>query len=80
MRFYVRFGICLILALNAFAQSDRGTITGTITDPAGAVVPGATVIASHKATGATYPTVTTRTGDYTLPSLPSGVYDVTIEG
>ncbi len=63
----------------AIAQTDRGTITGTVSDPAGAVVPGATVTALHKATGANYPTVTTRTGDYTLPSLPSGVYDLTIE-
>jgi hypothetical protein len=65
--------------LPAMAQSDRGTITGTVSDPAGAVIPSATVTALHKSTGATYPTVTTRTGDYTLPSLPSGVYDLTIE-
>src|ERR1700688_4621498 len=63
----------------AMAQTDRGTITGTITDPAGAVVPGAAITALHKTTGATIHTVTTSTGNYTLPSLASGVYDLTIE-
>jgi hypothetical protein len=61
------------------AQSDRGTVTGTVTDPAGAVVPGAAIMASHKATGAVFQTVTTTTGNYTLSALPSGVYDITVE-
>ncbi len=61
------------------SQTDRGTITGTITDPAGAVVPGATVTALNKATNATVTSVTTSTGNYTLPSLATGVYDLTIE-
>jgi Carboxypeptidase regulatory-like domain len=61
------------------AQTDRGTITGTITDPAGAVVPGASVTALHKATGASVQSITTSTGNYTLPSLATGIYDLTIE-
>ena len=63
----------------AFGQSDRGTITGTVSDPAGAVVPGAKVIAKSPENGSVLETVTTATGNYTLPSLPVGVYDLSVE-
>ena len=46
---------------------------------AGAVVPGASITAANKATGSNVQTVTTSTGNYTLPSLASGVYDLTVE-
>ncbi len=62
-----------------FAQSDRGTLTGTITDPANAVVPAAKVSAKNTETGAVFETITTPTGNYTLTSLPIGTYDLTIE-
>jgi hypothetical protein len=67
------------LSSSVFGQTDRGTITGTITDPGGAVVPGATVTATNKGTNASVQSITTSTGNYTLPSLASGVYDLTIE-
>ena len=38
MRSGIRLALLLLTALAAFAQSDRGTITGTISDPAGAVI------------------------------------------
>ena len=69
----------LAISVPAIAQTDRGTITGTITDPAGAVVPGASVTALNKATGASVQSITTSTGNYTLPSLATGTYDVTVE-
>jgi len=71
------FMAVMTLAL-ASAQTDRGTITGTITDPAHAVVPGATIHARDTATGAEYETVTTATGNYTLASLIAGTYDMTV--
>ena len=37
--------VCMLLAAPAFAQSDRGTITGTVTDQDGGIVPGASVVA-----------------------------------
>ena len=46
----VSFFLCAIAPL--FGQSDRGTITGTISDPAGAVVAGVAVEAKNVATGA----------------------------
>ena len=49
------------------AQGPVGTMTGTVTDPAGASVPGATVIAINAATGVETKTTTTNTGTYTLP-------------
>src|SRR5437867_10969554 len=63
----------------SFAQSARGTITGTISDATGAVIPGASVVATNGETGAKYETISTETGNYTLPQLPPGVYQLTAE-
>ena len=49
----------------ALAQSDRGTITGTIMDQAGAVVPDASVAISNTDTGIATTVTTTDTGNYT---------------
>src|SRR5262252_3950967 len=62
----------------AVAQTDRGTITGTVTDSSGAVIPSAAIRARNTATGAAYETVATATGNYTLPSLPAGTYDLAV--
>lgn len=71
--------VCLFLPIAAFAQSDRGTITGTVQDPAGGVVPTAAVVAHHAETGSQYQTTTTSTGNYALPQLPLASYDLTVE-
>jgi len=60
------------------AQTDRGTITGTVTDPAGAVIAGAMIQARNQATGAVYPAATSDTGNYTVAQLPAGSYDLMI--
>jgi hypothetical protein len=71
---------CLFLsAFSAFAQTDRGTITGTVADATKAVIPGANVTATNTETRAKYETVSTETGNYTLSQLPGGVYEVTVE-
>jgi hypothetical protein len=67
-----------LLSFAAFAQSDRGTITGTVSDPANAVVPGAIVTARNADTGGLFRTVTTATGNYTLNSLPKANYDLSV--
>jgi Carboxypeptidase regulatory-like domain len=77
--FSSRMLLCLVLSMAAFAQSDRGTITGTVLDPASAVVPGAKVVARNADTGVVSETVATETGNYTLASLPAGTYDVSVE-
>jgi hypothetical protein len=61
-----------------FAQSDRGAITGTVTDPTNAVVPGAAIVARNVAAGEEFKTVTTATGNYTLAELPAGTYELTV--
>ena len=75
--------LCLLAMVSApvcsLAQSDRGTITGTVTDPAAAVVPGAKVVAKNAENGATFNTETTGTGDYTVTSLPAGRYEISVE-
>jgi hypothetical protein len=67
-----------VLALVAFAQSDRGTITGTISDPAGAVVANAALEARNQATGVVYQAASTATGNYTILQLPVGTYEVSV--
>src|SRR5689334_830191 len=78
MRLIVSISLVLF-SMAAFAQSDRGTITGTVLDPAGAVVPGAKVTARNAANGSSFETPTTGTGDFTLASLPAGKYEVSVE-
>jgi hypothetical protein len=60
------------------AQSDRGTLTGTVADPAGALVPNAALSLRNIDTGAVYEARTTDTGNYTLPELPAGSYTLTV--
>jgi Carboxypeptidase regulatory-like domain len=69
----------LICALAAFAQGDRGTITGTVTDPTGAVVPNANIQLTNTDTSAVYKVATTSTGNYTLANLPVGTYVLTVD-
>ncbi|HWF11170.1 MAG TPA: TonB-dependent receptor [Bryobacteraceae bacterium] len=70
---------CLLSITSAlFAQSDRGTITGTVTDTTGAIVANAQVSAKQLETGSLFPTATTGTGNYTLTQLPVGGYEITI--
>jgi Carboxypeptidase regulatory-like domain len=68
----------VISAVTAFAQGDRGTITGTISDPAGAVVASAPVQAKNLATGAVYDAASTDTGNFTLSQLPAGGYEISV--
>lgn len=68
-----------LLAAVAGAQSDRGTISGTVADATQAMVPGARVVAVNSATGARHETLTNGTGNYILPSLPAGTYELTVE-
>ena len=62
----------------AFAQSDRGTITGTVSDPVGAVVNGAAIEIRNTQTGATYQAASSATGNYTLAQLPAGSYEISV--
>jgi hypothetical protein len=78
MKLMLRFVFSLLCAWAAFAQTDRGTLTGTVTDPAGAVVANATIDAKNQETGATFPVVSTTTGNYTIAQLPVGTYELDV--
>src|ERR1700691_885336 len=70
--------LCLLpFTPTAFAQSDRGIITGTVTDTPVAVVANVAIEARQLETGSVFPTTTTSTGSYTLSELPVGSYEVT---
>jgi len=66
------------LGVAASAQTFRGTILGTVTDPSGAVVAGAKVIVHNTETGLDRTTQTAGDGSYTVPELPVGKYAVTV--
>jgi hypothetical protein len=71
--------VVLLSVGSLLAQGDRGTITGTVTDPSGAVIVGATVTATNTGTGVATKTATSSSGVYTIPFLPIGKYDVSAE-
>ena len=67
----------LALSTPAWAQTFRGTIIGTVTDPSGAVVAGAKVTAENVSTGLARSTISSSDGSYSIPELPIGLYQVT---
>lgn len=69
--------ICLQLPVFS-QQAANATLTGVITDPAGALVPGATITATNKATGVKRETTSSDEGFYVLSNLTPGQYDVRI--
>src|SRR5262249_25883544 len=71
-------GLMFLAALGS-AQGPVGTLNGTVADPAGAMVPGATVVATNNATSVESRTTTTSSGDYTLPYLPAGTYTIRVQ-
>ena len=79
MRRYAPLLSLMLLASTMFSQTDRGTVTGAIADPAGAVVASAPVEARNLETGALYQkAATSATGNYTLGELPPGPYELSV--
>ena len=70
--------LVLFLSIPANAQTFRGAINGTVTDPSGAVVPGAHVKATNKATSIDYNAESTSDGNFVFQDLPVGTYKVTV--
>jgi hypothetical protein len=77
-RFFAIALFVLVSAGTALSQSDRGAIVGTILDSSGAVVQGATIVATGVDTGAVYKTVSSETGAYRIPDMQLGAYNLTI--
>jgi len=71
--------IVLALSVTGLAQELAATLTGTVTDPTGALVAGATVLVHSEDTGADVRTVTTSsTGSFNITNIPAGRYTVTV--
>ncbi|MGB8986750.1 MAG: carboxypeptidase regulatory-like domain-containing protein, partial [Candidatus Sulfotelmatobacter sp.] len=78
MRARIILTFVLLAAVSLSAQTFRGTILGTATDPSGAVIAGAQVTVKNVATGLERTTETSADGSYSLPELPIGTYTVTV--
>ena len=80
-----KFGLCLavslVMAISAIAQTQSAAadLTGTVTDPTGAVVSGATVQAKNLSNGLTRSVTAGSDGNYQIIGLPPGEYSVTAE-
>ena len=72
--------LLLFSAAGLRAQTTNGSIQGTVTDPSGAPVGGASATARNLDTGLTVATVASDAGLYSLANLPPGRYSVTVEG
>ncbi|HLF84562.1 MAG TPA: carboxypeptidase regulatory-like domain-containing protein, partial [Blastocatellia bacterium] len=73
---------CVLLLIGVLplgAQTFRGTILGTVTDQQGAVVAGATVTIKNVGTGIQRATVTDEVGNFAVPELPIGAYEVSVQ-
>ncbi|HEY3136508.1 MAG TPA: carboxypeptidase regulatory-like domain-containing protein [Blastocatellia bacterium] len=75
---------CVLLSPSALvstthAQAEQAAITGTVTDQRGAVVPGAKVIVTNLKTRAIRDTQTNSEGNYSVPYLPPGEYEIVVE-
>jgi len=73
------FCVLLLASVWLFGQAESGTISGTITDNSGAVVPGATVTVVSTNTGASRSATTGSSGDYAIPSLRPDTYTITVD-
>jgi hypothetical protein len=69
----------LLCSIAAFAQSERGTIQGSVKDSSGAVVVGARVTVTNADTNSAVNFTSGGTGDFAIPSLQAGTYSVRVE-
>ncbi len=68
--------IVLLLGLAPYAMAQQATVTGTVTDATGALIPGAEVTATNNNTGIATLRISGETGSYTIPGLQPGPYDL----
>ena len=75
-RSFLSLAVVLLLAVSAAGQSTTGTITGTVSDVTGAVLPGVEITVTNEGTNLTRNLITNESGNYTAPQLPIGSYRV----
>src|SRR5215813_3836344 len=80
-----RYAYVILIAATCFISADmlgqgiRATVVGRVTDQSGAIVPGVKITITNAATNESRSAVTSDTGDYALPQLPPGDYNLTTE-
>jgi Carboxypeptidase regulatory-like domain len=70
--------LCLAAGIPVLAQSGRGTLTGSVKDTTGAILPGASLDLKETNTGSRYAAIASEEGLYTFPQLPPGSYILTV--
>src|SRR5215813_11757109 len=71
------FVVCLCVP--AVAQTTSSLITGSVTDPESAAVPGANITIVNPVTGQSFSIVSNAQGEFTVPAVPAGTYRVTVK-
>jgi len=77
-RFQVIFFVLIFAVAAAHGQTFRGAINGTVTDPSGAVISDAKVVATDVGTSIAHNSVTTNAGEFAFQDIPTGKYTVTV--
>ena len=78
MRFWTLLSALAVCSVAAFGQTAAGTITGTVSDPAGAVVANAPLELKNSETGTVFQANSSSTGNYTFGQLPAATYQLTV--
>ncbi len=79
-KFLFVFVILALCGLPVFGQvTTTGSLLGTVTDPTGAVVPNATITVKNKATGKESTATSSDSGNFSIPGLSTGMYNVTVQ-
>src|SRR5208337_372068 len=78
-RLVLALGLACVVAWPAIAVGPTGTIVGTVADPSEAVIPKAQITVRNQGTNATREVETDGDGDFSVPLLPPGVYEVSAE-
>ena len=71
--------VTIAMSLSLMAQTFRGSVEGTVTDPSGAAIPGALITVTDPATGTSRTVQSDDGGNFSVTELPLGTYDVTVE-
>ena len=70
--------LVLLCGVSSAQLSGKGAVSGTVLDPSGAAIPGATVVATNTANGVATKTTSTSAGDFSISTLDPGLYTVTV--
>ena len=74
---WVLVAVLLLAATPAMSQTNA-TLTGTVSDASGAVIPGAEIVIMNMETGESYTTATNETGSYTIPFIKPGTFELIV--